>query len=782
MVGNERARAEGEVVADVQRGAAVGGDAGGEVVSGVERDVGVAVDDGLVVVAIAADIADEGTDLDGGGSGENVFKGTGTELNGALVATAAEAIDAIGGGSEGRGEVELVDRAAGHGAEPEVLDGTALIEGGFHRADVESTILDAVVEGDDTEGGAGGVQLDLAIGGTAGGEEAEDVRLGERRAVVDTDGHTGVAPGIAVGDDLLTGDVRSIGQANEGAGEEIDVAHTKGSARAEDGGADEAGGGVLGGSPDFEAGLTGKAEGVARIVEEEAAVAILDQLATGPADDLAFEDCLVGHAEGGTDGVAVGPQGGGAGDGDPLLREVQVNWRVGPEIRERQVLDALHDPLVVVRDDRVAVEGDIAADVPGDADAAGDVGVATGVVGDQAVDDQRAAGAGTAVEDDVLAVGDTGDGRAGVRDRVLEEQGALIDGDIASEAGVAGADEELRATELGEAAAAGDLGVDDGIAAGVDHGFTRTVGEGHGEGFLPDGRADGLNRADGRRAGEEQTTEGGITTREGDGVTCAWRDVAANASSVGVDIHPEGLGGGDIDHAACARIDADGASGNVIDVAVTDLTGARSDCGTVGGCGLIAQQGLEATVDHPEGVGGAVGDEGVVLGVDDPGGDDAGCGHTAAKAKTGASSGRSRAGDHETGKGGRSGRAGVVDQAHGAGLRRGIDGADEGQRAVRDQERAIGPAAESASGQGHGARTGGAVDLDGGALAGGQRTDLLKGLCIGHTDIAEDTAIDVLTGGVCPAALAVSDRAELVLNGERAAGAKLDDVAVGVRV
>ena len=782
MIDGQRAGAEGEVVADDELRAAIGGDTGGEVVPGVERDVGVAVDDRLVVVSIAANIANEGTDLDGGGSGEHVFKGTGTELNGALVATAAEAIDAIGGGTEGRGEVELVDRAAGHGPEPEVLDGTALIEGRFHRADVEGTILDAVVEGDDTEGGAGGVQLDLAIGGTTGGEQAEDVRLGERSAVVvEADGHTGIAPGVAVGGDFLTRDVCGIGQADEGAGEEIDVAHTKGSACAENGGADEAGGGVLGGGPDFEAGLTGEAKGIGRVQEEETAVAGLDQLATDiarTADD-AFEDALVGRTEGGVDEGGVGTEAGGAGDGEAVLDEIEVDRRVGPEIGNRQIVDPLHDALVVVRDAGIRIDEDVAADVAGDTDATGDVGVATCVVGEQAVDDEHAADAGVAVEDDVASVGGAGDGGTRVRDRVLEEESALIDGDVAGEAGVAGTDKELRSAELGQAAAAGDLGVDDGIAAGVDHGLTRAEGEGHGKGDGGHGGGCGLHGADGRRAGEEQPPKGGVTTCKGDGVEGGGRgDVTTDAGGVGVDVHPESLGGGDVDHAACARIHADGAGGDVVNVAVTELAGAGSDCGTVGGCGLIAQQRLEAAVGHAEGVGGAVGDEGVILGINDPRGDDAASGDPGTKQR-GAGPRWRGTGNHETGEGSRSERATVVDDTHGAGLCRACC-TDEGERGVADQERAIGAANESAGRQGHGACTGGAVDLDGGALASGQNADLLEGLRIGHTDVTEDTAIDVLTGGIRPAALAVGNRTELVLNGERAAGAELDDVVVGV--
>ena len=126
------------------------------------------------------------------------------------------------------------------------------------------------------------------------------------------------------------------------AGEQVDFASTERCA-GEGGGTHKARRGVLGARPDFEAGGPIGAEVVRSVGEEESAVAILDQLAAGSAGDLAFEDALVGRTEGGANGVAIGAEGGGACNGDPILREVQVDRRIGSEISKREVVDPLHD-------------------------------------------------------------------------------------------------------------------------------------------------------------------------------------------------------------------------------------------------------------------------------------------------------------------------------------------------------------------------------------------------------------------------------------------------------
>ena len=106
----------------------------------------------MIVVGIAARC---GTNLDAGGSSQNIFKRTSTNLHGTLTATTAEAIDAICGGTEGRVEVELIDGTTGGRAEPEALNSTAVdVQSGFHGTEVQRTILHAVVQGDGTTGAA----------------------------------------------------------------------------------------------------------------------------------------------------------------------------------------------------------------------------------------------------------------------------------------------------------------------------------------------------------------------------------------------------------------------------------------------------------------------------------------------------------------------------------------------------------------------------------------------------------------------------------------------------
>jgi hypothetical protein len=61
-------------------------------------------------------------------------------------------------------------------------------------------------------------------------------------------------------------------------------------------------------------------------------------------------------SEAGADDVAVGTEGGGAGDHKAVLREVQVDRRVGPEIGNRQVVEALHDRRVVAGDGGVRID------------------------------------------------------------------------------------------------------------------------------------------------------------------------------------------------------------------------------------------------------------------------------------------------------------------------------------------------------------------------------------------------------------------------------------------
>ena len=184
VVDDQRAGAEGEVVADVERGTAVGPGVATVIVAVHQAEDGVAVDDRLVVVSIGAVAIDERTDLDRGGTGEDALEGNRTDLQGTLVAAAAEAIDGIGGGTEGRSEVELVDRATGGGAEPEPLDRTTLIEGGFHSTEIQGTILHTVVEGDGGEVGSGGDETNFAIGGGTAGEDGEEFGLRQGGAVV----------------------------------------------------------------------------------------------------------------------------------------------------------------------------------------------------------------------------------------------------------------------------------------------------------------------------------------------------------------------------------------------------------------------------------------------------------------------------------------------------------------------------------------------------------------------------------------------------------------------
>ncbi len=97
------------------------------------------------------------------------------------------------------------------------------------------------------------VQLDLAIRSSTASQEGENVGLGQRRAVVVVaEGHAGKSEVIAGREDLLVRDVGSVRETDHAAGQEIDVTHTEGRAGERSAG-HEAGGGVLGGSPDFEA-------------------------------------------------------------------------------------------------------------------------------------------------------------------------------------------------------------------------------------------------------------------------------------------------------------------------------------------------------------------------------------------------------------------------------------------------------------------------------------------------------------------------------------------------
>ena len=357
MIHDQFSAAQCEVVGEVQDGIAVRGDGTGEILAGRQSDVGVPVDESGLTIGIAIGRSD----LDAVGTREDVLKGVEADPHRSLVAATAEAVDPVGGGTEGRGEIDLIVDSAGHRAEPEPLDRTGLIQGRLHRPHVESAILPGIVEGDDAEVRSGRRQLDLPVRGRASGKTSEDVRLGQPGSVVVVgEGDTGERPLVAGGGDFLVGDVGDVSEADDGPRHQIDVTHTKG--RAGERGADNrTGGGVLGGGPDVEADLAIGAEGVGAIGKGESAVADLDELAVGTADDLTFENGLVGGTEGGTDDGAVRAQGGGSPDGDALLGEVEVDGRIRTQIRNREIVDPLHDALVVVRDGGVGIDSDVAA-------------------------------------------------------------------------------------------------------------------------------------------------------------------------------------------------------------------------------------------------------------------------------------------------------------------------------------------------------------------------------------------------------------------------------------
>jgi hypothetical protein len=93
VIDHQIACSEREAIADVEHGVAVGDDVAGEVLAGVQGDVGIAVDQGDLAVGVAVGRSD----LHTVGAGQDVFEGVEANPHRALVAAAAEAIDAVRG-------------------------------------------------------------------------------------------------------------------------------------------------------------------------------------------------------------------------------------------------------------------------------------------------------------------------------------------------------------------------------------------------------------------------------------------------------------------------------------------------------------------------------------------------------------------------------------------------------------------------------------------------------------------------------------------------------------
>ena len=279
-----------------------------------------------------------------------------------MAAPTADAIDAVRGSAQGLVEIDLVVHATGHTAQPDF----ATAQSRFDACHVKRTILPGVVEGDDAQILAGRRHLEFAICGSARGEAVKNVCLSQDRSVhVVAEGNSGERPGVTGNITLLIGSVVRRREANHCAWQKVDVAHTEWIA-GKGGGADQAGGGVLSESPNFQADLPIRTEGVGSVVEEQAAVAVLDQLARGNPTDDPFKDALIGASKTGADEGGVGTQSRRASDRDAVLQEVQIDRRVRTEICNRQIIDPLHDRGVVVGDGGVRVDRHIAADVARD--------------------------------------------------------------------------------------------------------------------------------------------------------------------------------------------------------------------------------------------------------------------------------------------------------------------------------------------------------------------------------------------------------------------------------
>ena len=351
------------------------------------------------------------------GASQDVFIRIAPEPERVLIATKTDAINPIGAGTEGRGEIharlgEITRSAAAAGTEPKL----AATGRGFEGADIQGVILITRGDADATKVATGRAEVDLTHRGRRR-DQADEFRLGD----IVGQQQAGEAEAIRLGGDLLVSDIGGGKDAERGARIQHDIAHAERRTRARQA-LDKAGGGIDIARIHIDADLAGRAEGVIRVREFDAAVTELGELA---ARDGTREDRASAVIEDRVDDVVARAEGGRAGE-VKITAGGQGEGRARSEIAEDH---ATKDGRLICRtasavasvDARVAGEVDIACDDRGDLDAGGLDGIEARRSGDVAT-----RGQGRPLHVDVLTVRDRVDRGTGAGERIDQAERAVV--------------------------------------------------------------------------------------------------------------------------------------------------------------------------------------------------------------------------------------------------------------------------------------------------------------------------------------------------------------------
>ena len=312
LVDGDLTRTEGKVIGGLNVNARIDERAAAVVVAVIEGDAAVPLTRGHVAVdhrrGRRAVFGDVGAEFETVGARQDVFETVVAENQAVLVAAEADAVDAVGARTEGRGEVNRREAvvggiAAATGTEPEL----AATRGGLDRTEVEGVILPAAAEADAAEVASRGGEADLTRG-RGRRDEADEVGL--RDVIAEDEAGERVAVGLR--DDLLRRDVGGGEDIDHRTRVEDDIAHAERRTRAGQA-LNRAGGVVAVIRVDVETELAGGAEGVTRVHELERTRA---ELGDATAGDHAFKDGASGVVELRVKDVVIRPEGRRAGERD----------------------------------------------------------------------------------------------------------------------------------------------------------------------------------------------------------------------------------------------------------------------------------------------------------------------------------------------------------------------------------------------------------------------------------------------------------------------------------